>query len=141
MQKTKFHKIMEGRNHLYVVIAARYKNKWIFCRQKGRDTWEIPGGHIEENETANNAAKRELYEETGAKEFNIRPISDFSLELDDGSVNFSRLYYAEVFVLDSLDDFEIEEIIFEDELPKRLTHPNIQPILFEKVKEIIIKKK
>lgn len=41
----------------FAVIAARYQDKWIFCRHKERNTWEIPGGHREENESI---------EETGA---------------------------------------------------------------------------
>ena len=34
----------------YAVIAARYGGGWIFCRHKGRSTWEIPGGHREAGE-------------------------------------------------------------------------------------------
>lgn len=47
------------------VIAARYQGKWIFCRHKQRVTWEMPGGHKEQGETIEEAAKRELREETG----------------------------------------------------------------------------
>lgn len=49
-----------------VVIVSNYKGKWIYCKHKERDSWEIPGGHIEDGETPLEAAKRELYEETGA---------------------------------------------------------------------------
>ena len=49
----------------YSVIAAQYRGKWIFCRHKARTTWEIPGGHIEPGETSDQAAFRELWEETG----------------------------------------------------------------------------
>ena len=48
------------------VIAARYQDKWVFCRHKQRVTWEMPGGHKEQGETTEGAAKRELWEETGA---------------------------------------------------------------------------
>ena len=37
----------------FSVIAARYQNKWVFCRHKDRETWELPGGHIEAGETIN----------------------------------------------------------------------------------------
>ena len=40
-------------------------------------TWEIPGGHIEPGESPEEAARRELFEETGAAEFTIRPIFDY----------------------------------------------------------------
>ena len=40
-------------------------------RHKDRSTFEIPGGHIEDGEDYISCAKRELYEETGAKEFDL----------------------------------------------------------------------
>ena len=48
-----------------VVAVCRYNGKWVYVRQKGKTSWEIPGGHIEEGETWQEAIKRELYEETG----------------------------------------------------------------------------
>lgn len=39
------------------------------------DFWTIPGGHIELNETAEDALKREIMEETGLEMKNIEPIS------------------------------------------------------------------
>ena len=49
-----------------VVCICRYHGKYVFCYNKERNGWEIPGGHIESNETWQEAAKREMYEETGA---------------------------------------------------------------------------
>jgi 8-oxo-dGTP diphosphatase len=56
----------------FAVIAARYQEKWIFCRHKERVTWEIPGGHREVGEDILDTARRELYEETGAIYFQAR---------------------------------------------------------------------
>ena len=50
----------------FVVIAAKYKDQWVLCRHEERQTWEIPGGHREIGELLEQAARRELYEETGA---------------------------------------------------------------------------
>ncbi len=49
-----------------VIIYAKYNNRIIMCKHKDRDTWELPGWHVENGETVEQAAKRELYEETGA---------------------------------------------------------------------------
>ena len=128
-----FHSINPDRHALYVIIVARYKDKWIFCRQHGRVTWELPGGHIESGEDADRAARRELIEETGAVEFDIRAVCDISVSDEANGTNYSKLYYADIKKLGGL-SHEIEELRFADNLPEKLTHPVIQPVLFRKVK-------
>ena len=64
-------------NLKYVVTFALYQNKWLVCKHKARNTWEISGGHIEPNETAENAAFRELIEETGAAKFTLEKVCDY----------------------------------------------------------------
>ena len=61
-------------NIKYAVIVAQYQGKWILCRHNDRTTWEIPGGHRESDETPDEAAARELWEETGATKARIKPI-------------------------------------------------------------------
>ncbi|GKX31949.1 hypothetical protein SH1V18_44290 [Vallitalea longa] len=116
----------------FVVINARYKDEWIFVRHKERDTWEMPGGHIEKDEMPDKAAGRELYEETGAIDYKLIPICDYSVEID-GIKNYGRLYYADVVKLDDLGDFEIAEIMTKEELPTKLTYGEIIPILHKKI--------
>ena len=119
---------------LYAVIMARYKDKWIFVRHKERTTWEIPGGHREENENINNTASRELFEETGAKNFDIKPVCIYSVDNGEGET-FGQLFCAEIRRLEELPDSEIGEIKLFDSIPKNLTYPLIQPHLFKKVEE------
>ena len=45
-----------------VVCACKYKDKWVFAKHKDRDTWELPGGHIEQGEDFMTAGMRELFE-------------------------------------------------------------------------------
>ena len=47
-------------------IRDRSNGKWVFCKHKERDTYEVPGGHREAGENILETAKRELQEETGA---------------------------------------------------------------------------
>ena len=128
-----FHNINPERNLLYVIIVARYKDRWVFCRQHGRDTWELPGGHIEPGEQADHAARRELVEETGAVEFDMQAVCDISVGDEKHGTSYSKLYYADIKKLGDL-SHEIEELRFADDLPEKLTHPIIQPVLFRKVK-------
>jgi len=121
----------------YSVITARNESGWFFVRHTDRITWEIPGGHIEENETPEEAAARELMEETGALDFSIECVSTYSVE-KDGKTGFGRLYFAEVRKLGPIPDIsEIAELKMTDSMPESLTYPDIQPSLFEKVLEYL----
>ena len=117
----------------YSVIAAKYKNKWLFVRHHKRDTWEIPGGHIEENESSDDAARRELIEETGAIDISLECVATYSVK-KEGKTGFGRLYYADVFSIGPIPDTsEIADVTMKDYLPDKNTHPDIQPLLFERV--------
>jgi 8-oxo-dGTP diphosphatase len=119
----------------YSVISARYEAKWIFVRHQQRFTWEIAGGHIENGETSFEAAERELFEETGALKFNLVCIATYSVTID-GETGWGRLYLAEVSEIGPIPDIsEIAEIKLSDQLPENLTHPDIQPHLFDKTVE------
>ncbi len=134
--KIEFYSIDSDVNNLkFVVIQARYQGQWIFVRHHERTTWELPGGHIEADEDTDSAAKRELWEETGALDFQLIPVCNYSVERKE-SKTYGRLYFAEVYKLGSL-EHEIEEISLRDFLPDQLTYNQIQPYLYEKIKEYI----
>lgn len=120
----------------FAVITAFYKDKMILVRHKDRTSWEIPGGHKEEFETSEETAKRELYEETGAKTFDIDWVCTYSVNRN-GNKSYGQLYIADIKELGELPKLEIEEIKMFDDLPSNLTYPSIQPDLYKKVKNIL----
>lgn len=121
-------------------IIALYKGKWLLCMHKDRATWEHPSGWIEAGETPLEAAKRELYEETGAAVFDIEPLCDYSI---DGPLNGYRyrgngqVYFAVVHTLGALPpNSEMQKIGLFDSLPDALTYPILRDYF-----EIAVQKK
>lgn len=124
----------------YSVIMAQHKDKWILVRHKDRNTWEIPGGHIEQGEEPMEAASRELYEETGAKEFDLELVCTYSVRKDRGTESFGQLFCARISELGELPDSEIVEIRLVDKVSGPLTYPDIQPLLANRVEEYLSQK-
>ena len=112
-----------------VVCVCKYKDKYVFAYNKKRNGWEIPGGHIEEGETWEEAAKREMYEEIGATKIEVEPICVYKITA------FGLLCFCNVLELDELPkEYEMEEILLSDTLPDNLTYPDTFKLYFETVK-------
>ena len=115
----------------YVVTFARYNDKWVICKNKNRDTWETSGGHIEQNETPLESAKRELYEETGAIDFEIEPVCDYWAcdephETENITWANGQVFLAKINKLKEIpQNSEMECIGFFDKFPQNLTYPDI----------------
>ncbi|WP_297417931.1 NUDIX domain-containing protein [Clostridium sp.] len=142
MIKVNFYELntIEDNKLLFAVIVTKFNGQWIYVRHKERSTWEIPGGHREENENINDAASRELVEETGAVKFKLIPICTYSVERDENvnyTESFGQLFYSEVEELNDELHFEISEIKLFEDIPDKLTYPLIQPFLHKKVLEFL----
>ena len=62
MVEVKFYDNVADEFLKFAVIISKTDNKWVFCKHKERETYEIPGGHREPGESILETAKRELQE-------------------------------------------------------------------------------
>ena len=139
MIEIKFYDEVEDSLLRFAVIIAKAKGKWIFCKHKERDTYELPGGHRETGESIIETAKRELKEETGAVDFDIKPICVYSVKgktrvsENDNVESYGMLFIANINSFEEIHS-EIEKIIICDNLIDKWTYPLIQPKLIEEAK-------
>lgn len=129
--KCTVYKLGKLENYKYVVTFIRYNEKWVLCKHKNRNTWETSGGHVEKNETPLEAAKRELYEETGAIDFEIEPVCDCWVcdephEKENITWANMQIFLARVKKFGEIPkDSEMERIDYFDNYPQNLTYPDI----------------
>ena len=136
MTEVKFYDTTNDNLLKFAVIISKANGKFVLCKHKERNTYEIPGGHREKGETVLEAAKRELKEETGAIDFTIKPVCVYSVKgktrVNENIDNetFGMLYVADIFSFEEIHS-EIEKIIITDKLEYDWTYPLIQPKLMK----------
>ncbi|MBD8979531.1 MAG: NUDIX domain-containing protein [Clostridiales bacterium] len=136
MTEVKFYDNTNDNLLKFAVIISKANGKFVLCKHKERNTYEIPGGHREKGETVLEAAKRELKEETGAIDFTIKPVCVYSVKgktrVNENIDNetFGMLYVADIFSFEEIHS-EIEKIIITDKLEYDWTYPLIQPKLMK----------
>ena len=139
MLEVKFYDAADDALLKFAVIISKSDDKWVFCKHKERNTFEVPGGHRERGEAILDTAKRELHEETGAVDFKIEPVCVYSVTgrnrvNDTGEETYGMLYYAEISEFESELHSEMEKVFKLDTLPTEWTYPFIQPKLIQEAK-------
>ena len=134
MLEVKFYDHVADELLKFAVIISKHNGKWIFCKHKERDTYEVPGGHREPNETIVETAKRELSEETGALHFDIFPVCVYSVTGKNrvnqtGEETYGMLFFANIITFENELHSEMECVSLFDNLPTEWTYPLIQPLL------------
>lgn len=144
----KFHTPPQAPDHLlkFAVIVSRYQGQWLLVQHRERATFEVPGGHREPGEDIDHTARRELWEETGAKVYNLRKVCAYSVEGADNNITgspewitsyYGMLYYAEIEALSPIPDgSEIKSIHLFDTQPENMTYPHIQPLLAQYIETL-----
>lgn len=132
----------------YSVVAARYQKKWVCVRLKGRGDWCFPGGSREADETMEENARRELYEETGAKEFDLYPLGIYGVDhrrVIDGKevrnrISWGGFFGAEIRSFTAIpEEFEIAERAYFKSFPlDNARFPDIMPGMMEWLDENMI---
>ena len=120
----------------YTVICANFRGKWILSKHRNRDTWETQGGHIEPGEMPLEAAKRELYEESGIRDAEVYPVCDYLGYNHLRSAN-GMVFLAVVHAIGDLPESEMEKIGLFDELPENLTYPLTSPVLYREAEKLL----
>lgn len=130
------HPLGSLKNYKYVVVISICKGMIMLSKHNFRLTWETQGGHIEEGETPLCAAKRELFEESGAVKFDITPLFDYrsgnETDYADGQV-----FLAKIKKLAPIPDgSEMRDVGFFERIPSQLTYPDITPVLFAEAERL-----
>ena len=132
--QVRFYDQVDDRLLQFAVIIAKTNGKWVFCKHKERDTYELPGGHRENGEDILTTAKRELREETGAVEFHLTPVCVYSVTEktrvndDTDKETFGMVFAADIYSFEPIHS-EIEKILITEHLVDNWTYPLIQPRL------------
>lgn len=101
---------------LITFMAIRQEQNVLLVYHRQRQTWELPGGHIEAGESTRDCAVRELFEETGQK---VEPL-DFRAVLKYRNESKNRFYYGTLYSGELLspvpfrENDEISQITFWD---------------------------
>ncbi|MBM7658316.1 8-oxo-dGTP diphosphatase [Sporolactobacillus spathodeae] len=87
----------------HVWVICRFHKQWLLTRHKRRGL-EFPGGKIEPGETAEQAACREVYEETGAHVATLYGLGQYQVIGRNESIE-KNIYFAEIDTISVKEDY------------------------------------
>lgn len=121
-------------HYKYVVVFSRCQGKLLLSRHRQRTTWETQGGHVEKGESTLEAARRELWEESGATGFSLTPLFGYWAADDESDPGANgAVFLAEISQLGPLPESEMAETRLFDGLPANLTYPDIAADLWRRI--------
>ncbi|SDC47198.1 8-oxo-dGTP diphosphatase [Pelagirhabdus alkalitolerans] len=103
----------------HVFVICRYHGKWLLTRHKTRGL-EFPGGKVEKNESPEEAALREVYEETGGLVNQLRYLGQYYVD-GKGKKVIKNIYVADIDRLDDVNTYyETHGPVIIEKLPSNL---------------------
>ncbi|MDQ0231134.1 RNA deprotection pyrophosphohydrolase [Metabacillus malikii] len=111
------HPFCDAPKHVWVV--CRYLDKWLLTEHSDRG-YEFPGGKVEENETALEAAIREVKEETGGTIETIDYIGQYKVKGKEKTI-VKNIYFATIRELVKQDHYlETLGPVLLEEIPRQV---------------------
>lgn len=112
--------------------------------RRGRLVWSLPKGHVEEGETLEQTAVREVYEETGVTAEVIDPLGevDYWFVLQDRKIHKTVHHFLLRWVSGELSDRDVEVVevawVPLSEIPDRLAYPDERRLIGQ-VRQLLAK--
>lgn len=87
----------------HVLVICRFYHQWLLTKHKTRG-WEFPGGKKEPGETLEQAAVREVEEETGARVKSLKYLGEYEVTNTEGTF-VKAIFFAEIEALFPKNDY------------------------------------
>ncbi|EAZ84068.1 NUDIX domain-containing protein [Bacillus sp. B14905] len=88
----------------HVLVLLKHQNKWLCTIHKRRGV-EVPGGKLEKGETLEDAAIREVFEETGVRVKNLQWFAEYAVHDD---ILFCKTVFTAQFAGQEDIEFDLE---------------------------------
>ncbi|GAA0431148.1 MAG: RNA deprotection pyrophosphohydrolase [Bacillota bacterium] len=121
--KLSFDYLPFSKNPKHVWIVCKYRGQWLLTKHKDRGL-EFPGGKVEEGETPEEAAIREVKEETGGLVKNMNYMGQYFVSGKKEDV-VKNVYYASIQALEKQDTYyETDGPILLETIPLNVKYQN-----------------
>ncbi|HLU21585.1 MAG TPA: nucleoside triphosphatase YtkD [Bacillaceae bacterium] len=121
----------------HVLVLCRYQGNWLLTKHKERGL-EFPGGKLEQKESVEDAAFREVYEETGGIVKNIYYIGEYYVNDEKNGPFVKAICFADIEKLESKKDYleTSGPIIKSNNLKNELKNSEYSFIMKDKIVEL-----
>ncbi|KAB2329035.1 RNA deprotection pyrophosphohydrolase [Bacillus mesophilum] len=124
----------------HVLVLTSYNNHWLLTKHKERGL-EFPGGKAEKGETIEEAAIREVWEETGGRIAALTYLGEYELNIK-GTSYVKAVFFAEIETLSVMESYLETNgpALIEGDILHKRWEPQFSFIMQDKIVEIFIKR-